>query len=468
MQHKQAIILNIINMEDFFPDIESDTVQTVSELNREIKKVLEPQFKQVWIKGEISNLRFQQSGHYYFSLKDENSQLPCVFFNRFASECDFELEDGVEVILFGDISVYEPYGRYQISVKIAQLAGKGNLHLLFEKLKKKLHTEGLFNEAHKQPIPQIPKKIVLITSPTGAAVQDFIRILRRRNFTSQIDLIPVKVQGQQARNEIIEAIEYVSRNQNRYDLIVLTRGGGSIEDLWNFNEESVARALFVCPVPSISAIGHQIDTVLTDLIADYRAETPSGAAEFISSNFISNKELLITSQRQLSDKMEQIMQREKLKLQTNSHKLVLNTPQNYIDKMMIQMDVLEKKLSQNLGEKIKIKTAEYFVFNARLMELHPNKRLETCLLESKIRKKQLEQFSRDCLQTKSKSLEFSEHRLQNSSIQSSLKRGYVILKDKRNKVLDNLQIAQKSDEIKACYIDGELELLKKVKKMEEI
>ena len=455
-------------MEDFFPDIESDSVQTVSELNREIKKVLEPQFKQVWVKGEISNLRFQQSGHYYFSLKDENSQLPCVFFNRFASACDFELEDGVEVILFGDISVYEPYGRYQISVKIAHLAGKGNLHLLFEQLKKKLHTEGLFNEAHKQPIPQIPKKIALITSPTGAAVQDFIRILRRRNFTSQIDLIPVKVQGQQARNEIIEAIEYVSRNQNRYDLVVLTRGGGSIEDLWNFNEESVARALFECPVPSISAIGHQIDTVLTDLIADHRAETPSGAAEFISSNFLSNKELLVTSQRQLSDKMEQIMQREKLKLQTNSHKLVLHTPQNYIDKMMIQMDVLEKKLAQNLAETIKVKTAEYFVLNARLMELHPKKRLETYLLESKIQKKQLEQFSRDCLQTKRKSLEFNEHRLQNSSIQSSLKRGYVILKDKQEKVLDNLQMAQKSDEIKACFIDGELELLKKVKKMEEI
>lgn len=451
-------------MEDFFPDIESESVQTVSELNKRIKKVLEPNFRQVWVKGEISNLRFQQSGHYYFSLKDEDSQLPCVFFNRFASACDFELEDGVEVILFGDISVYEPYGRYQISVKIAQLAGQGNLHILFEQLKKKLHAEGLFSEEHKKAIPLIPQKIALITSPTGAAAQDFIRILRRRNFASQIDLIPVKVQGQQARDEIVDAIEYVSRNKDHYDLIVLTRGGGSIEDLWNFNEESIARALFKCPIPSISAIGHQIDTVLTDLIADHRAETPSGAAEYISSNYLSYRELLVTTQRRFNDTAEKMFQTEKLKLQKISHKLVLHTPQNYIDKMMIQMDVLEKKITYNLAESIKFKTAEYFGLKAQLTELHPRKYLETYSLESKIRKKQLEQFSRDCLQTKRQSLEFHEHRLQNSSIQSSLKRGYVILKNDSDTILSNLQMAKNSDAIKACFIDGELSLRKKSKK----
>ena len=451
-------------MEDFFPDIESESVQTVSDLTQQIKKVLEPNFRQVWVKGEISNLRCQQSGHYYFSLKDENSQLPCVFFNRFASACDFELEDGVEVILFGDISVYEPYGRYQISVKIAQLAGKGNLHILFEELKKKLHAEGLFNEEHKKVIPQVPKNIALITSPTGAAAQDFIRILRRRDFTSQIDLIPVKVQGQQSRNEIVQAIEYVSKNKDHYDLVVLTRGGGSIEDLWNFNEESVARALFKCPVPSISAIGHQIDTVLTDLIADHRAETPSGAAEYISSNYISKKELVINNEKRFRESIKQILHTENLKIQANSHKLVLHTPQNYIDKMMIQMDVLEKKLANNLSDAIRVKTGEYYGFHAQLTQLHPQKRLETYWLESKMRKKQLEQYTNDCLKTKRKSLEFNEHRLQNSSIQSSLKRGYVILKDDTNTILSNLQMATNSEEIRACFIDGELALQKKSKK----
>jgi len=448
-------------MEDFFPDIDSDSVQTVSELTKEIKKLLEPNFRQVWVRGEISNLRFQQSGHYYFSLKDKNSQLPCVFFNRFASACDFDLEDGLEVILFGEISLYEPYGRYQLSVKVAQEAGKGNLHIRYEQLKKKLYAEGLFDEAHKKAIPTIPNKIAVITSPTGAAVQDFIRILRRRNFVSEIDLIPVKVQGQQACDEITQAIEYVSERQNHYDLVVLTRGGGSIEDLWNFNEESVARALFKCPVPSISAIGHQIDTVLTDLVADHRAETPSGAAEYISSNYLSVKELLINYRKKITDTIQEIINREKYTLQANNQRLILNTPQNFIDKMMIQIDVLEKNLAQNLAESIKVKTAQSYDLSAQLNKLHPKHLLETHFLETKIRKKQLEQFSTDSLQTKRQSLEFYEHRLQNSSIQSSLKRGFVMLKDQSNKILSNLQMANDSEEIKACFIDGKLILQKK-------
>ena len=451
-------------MEDFFPDIDSDSVQTVSELTKEIKKLLEPNFRQVWVRGEISNLRFQQSGHYYFSLKDKNSQLPCVFFNRFASACDFDLEDGLEVILFGEISLYEPYGRYQLSVKVAQEAGKGNLHIRYEQLKKKLHAEGLFDEAHKKAIPTIPNNIAVITSPTGAAVQDFIRILRRRNFASEIDLIPVKVQGQQACDEITQAIEYVSERQNHYDLVVLTRGGGSIEDLWNFNEESVARALFKCPVPSISAIGHQIDTVLTDLVADHRAETPSGAAEYISSNYLSVKELLINHRKKITDTIQEIINREKYTLQANNQRLILNTPQNFIDKMMIQIDVLEKNLAQNLAESIKVKTAQSYDLSAQLNKLHPKHLLETHFLETKIRKKQLEQFSTDSLQTKRQSLEFYEHRLQNSSIQSSLKRGFVMLKDQSNKILSNLQMANDSEAIKACFIDGELILQKKSKK----
>ena len=451
-------------MENYFPDVESESVQTVSELTQQIKKILEPNFKNIWVKGEISNLRFQQSGHYYFSLKDKDSQLPCVFFNRFASGCDFELEDGVEVILFGDISLYEPYGRYQLSVKVAQESGKGNLHILFEQLKKKLNAEGLFDADCKKEIPKIPKNIALITSPTGAAIQDFIRILRRREFTSNIDLIPVKVQGEQAKDEILQAIEYVRENQDHYDLIVLTRGGGSIEDLWNFNEESIARALFECPVASISAIGHQIDTVLTDLVADHRAETPSGAAEYISSNYLITKDLLTKNQKRFTETIQEILNTEKFTLQVNKQKLILYTPQNFIDKMMIQMDVLEKKLSENLAGSIKVKTEDYHDLNARLSKLHPKQLLESYRFESKIRKQQLEKYSNSCLQSKRQNLEYNDHRLQNSSIQSSLKRGYVILKNNSNQILNNLKMAKKADQINACFIDGEMALQKKNEK----
>ena len=448
-------------MENLFINEESDSVQSVSELTHLIKSFLEPSFKQVWVKGEISNLRFQQSGHYYFSLKDERSQLPCVFFNRFASACDFDLEDGVEVILFGNISVYEPYGRYQISVQIAQLAGKGNLHFLFEKLKIKLNAEGLFDQEYKKAIPRIPRNIALITSPTGAAIQDFIQILRRRKFAGKIDLIPVKVQGQQAGDEIIQAIKYVSENPDNYDLVVLTRGGGSIEDIWNFNEESVARALFECSTPSISAIGHQIDTVLTDLVADHRAETPSGAAEYISSNYLSNIESQIKNQSKLIDTIERLLRTKKINLQSYNHQLVLNTPQNYIDKMMIQLDVLEKKLSQNLAKSIKVKTAKCYDLNAQVNKLHPKQFLESHQFESKIRKQQLALNAKNYLKNKRQHLEYMDNRLKNSSIQSSLKRGYVILKNDSNKVLSNVQMAKKSDEIKALFVDGELVIRKK-------
>lgn len=448
-------------MEDFFPDVESESVQTVSELTKQIKKVLEPNFKQIWVKGEISNLRFQQSGHCYFSLKDKNSQIPCVFFSRFASACNFELNDGLEVILFGEIGLYEPYGRYQLSVKVAQEAGKGNLHLLFEQLKKKLNAEGLFDAEYKKAIPQIPRNIALITSPTGAAAQDFIRILKRRNFASNIHLLPVKVQGKQAKEDIVQAIQYISENKDCYDLVVLTRGGGSIEDLWNFNEESVARALFECPIPSISAIGHQIDTVLTDLIADHRAETPSGAAEYISSNYLSIRETLTHNQKRFSHSAEQILHTEKLTLQSRSQKFILYTPQNLIDMMMIQLDVLQKKLSKNLAESIKVKTAKYYDFNTQLTKMHPRKLLESYQFKSKIRKEQLKQYSKNCLATKCTNLEYNDHRLQNSSIRSSLKRGYVILKNKSNHILSNLELAKDAEEIKACFIDGELALKKK-------
>lgn len=451
-------------MEDYFPDLESESVQTVSELTRQIKKTLEPNFRQIWVKGEISNLRFQQSGHCYFLLKDKDSQLPCVFFNRFVSSCDFELEDGVEVILFGEITLYEPYGRYQLSVKVAQESGKGNLHIRYEQLKKKLNAEGLFDPDQKKAIPQIPQNIALITSPTGAAAQDFIRILERRNFASKIDLLPVKVQGKQAKDEIVQAIEYISENQKRYDLVVLTRGGGSIEDLWNFNEESVARALFKCPVPSISAIGHQIDTVLTDLVADHRAETPSGAAEYISSNYLSIKDLFVKNRKRFRDTIQEILNTEKYALQANKHKIILHTPQNYIDKMMIQMDVLEKELSQNLAASIKLKTAQYHELNAQFNKLHPKQLLESYQFESKLQKQKLEQYSKNSLQTKRQNLEYNDHRLQNSSIQSSLKRGYVILKNSSNQILSNLKMAQNSNDIKARFIDGEMTLERKSEK----
>jgi len=446
-----------------FP-IEADTIQTVSELTKEIKILIEPNFKNLWVKGEISNLRIQQSGHSYFSLKDSNSQIPCVFFSRYANACDFALEEGMEIIVFGDLSIYEPYGRYQMSIKIAQKSGQGNLYLLFEKLKKQLKKEGLFDTVHKKLIPKLPKRIALITSPTGAAIKDFMRILRRRSFSGSIDLIPVKVQGKTAHKDIIQAFEYLSEQGSHYDLVVLTRGGGSIEDLWTFNEESLARSLFKLRIPVISAVGHEIDTVLTDLVADYRAETPSGAAEFISSNYLTTKEAFNNIKNTILSKIKDTFKVQDLALMNASRSLSHLTPQNSIDKKSIQLDVFEKKLSHKINSSISEKRSAFTERLSRLAQHHPMHDFKAQNSQLSIRRHQLEQLLDSSFDIKQAKFSNLKRRLENSSIRSSLKRGFVILKDPSNNLLSTLSAAEKEKTMKACFLHGEILLENKKRK----
>lgn len=446
-------------MKDLF-QIDSNDIQSVSELTKEIKNHLEPNFRSLWVKGEISNLRSQKSGHIYFSLKDAQSQIPCVFFSRYSSNSECLLEDGAEIFVFGDLTIYEPYGRYQFNVKLAQSSGKGHLHILFEKLKKKLYDEGLFDSSHKQPIPKIPKKIALITSPTGAAIQDFLRILKRRKFFGTIDLLPTQVQGKQAHIEMMKAIEYASKKEHAYDLIILMRGGGSIEDLWSFNEESLARSLFKSTIPSISAIGHEIDTVLTDLVSDFRAETPSAAAELISSNFIETKNTYIKYSEFLIKQKTDAIFYLKEHLSNTSKKLALLKPQNLIDKKMMHLDVLEKKLSQKLNMAIQLKNESVSKFLSKLSQHHPSQKLKANVSRLKIRQHQFIQLKNAPLKTKSTDLSNLKHRLDNSSIQSSLKRGYVLLKNENQKVLSSYQDAKKESIFHVQFHDGDLKMKK--------
>ncbi|MEN8863266.1 MAG: exodeoxyribonuclease VII large subunit, partial [Lentimonas sp.] len=276
-----------------------DQVLKVTELTRQIKRQLEGNFRQVWVQGEVSNLRRQSSGHVYFSLKDAGSQLPCVLFARDAASQSFQLEDGMELQLFGDLSVYEPHGRYQLIAKIAIQSGEGQLQIEYERLKRKLAAEGLFDKERKQALPTLPLRIAVITSPTGAALRDFLRILRRREYGGEVVIFPARVQGKGAAEEITAMLEYAKASKG-FDLIVITRGGGSIEDLWAFNEEILARAVAACPLPIISAVGHEIDHVLSDYAADQRAETPSGAAELISSLYLDAQQNLETAAQNLA------------------------------------------------------------------------------------------------------------------------------------------------------------------------
>jgi exodeoxyribonuclease VII large subunit len=262
---------------------EDKNILTVSEITRQIKHLLEGEFAVCWVVGEISNLKEPSSGHLYFSLKDSDAQIRAVCFRGSRLALRFKPVDGLEVLCFGRITVYEPRGEYQMIVEYMEPRGVGALKLLFEQLRAKLSAEGLFDPARKKPMPLCPQKVLVITSATGAAIRDILAVLRRAPFPTEVTIIPVQVQGDKAPKDIAEAIQLANalQNQNQWDVAIIGRGGGSIEDLWAFNEEEVVRAVAGLNIPSISAVGHEIDVTLSDFAADYRALTPTAAAKWV-------------------------------------------------------------------------------------------------------------------------------------------------------------------------------------------
>ncbi len=273
-------------------------VLTVSQLTSMVKGILEENFALLWVEGEVSNLRTPSSGHIYFTLKDENSQIKVVMFRGRGSFLKFRLEDGLHIILRGNITVYETRGQYQILADYVEPVGAGALQLAFEQMKERLAKEGLFDKNRKRPIPSVPKKVGIITSPTGAAIRDMLHIMDRRFANLHIMIYPVRVQGVEAPPEIIQAIRDMNGIPD-LDAIIVGRGGGSIEDLWAFNDEGVARAIYNSRVPVISAVGHETDFTIADFVADLRAPTPSAAAELVVQNKADIEERLKTLNRRL-------------------------------------------------------------------------------------------------------------------------------------------------------------------------
>ena len=300
---------------ELFPPAETRKVLTVWELTQDIKRRLEKQVGSVWVSGEITNLRVQSSGHIYFTLKDVAAQLSCVLFRGTPSAQRELLADGQKLLLQGDVTVYEARGQYQMIVRAVELQGVGALQVAFEKLKQKLAAEGLFAPERKRPLPRCPQRIGLVTSPTGAAIRDVLHVIQRRNPALGIILAPCRVQGDGAAAEIAAAIQRLNEFGARsaecgIDLILVTRGGGSLEDLWAFNEEVVARAIFNSVIPVVSAVGHEIDFSIADFVADLRAATPSAAAEIITEGVHACREFVADAPRRLRQIMRRRLDRE--------------------------------------------------------------------------------------------------------------------------------------------------------------
>jgi exodeoxyribonuclease VII large subunit len=277
--------------------VERPEILSVSQLTRRVKNLLETQISYVWVAGEISNYRVSPAGHAYFTLKDQDSQIEAVMFRGKLMNLRFGPENGIEVIVYGLVTVYEKRGSYQIVCEEMQPKGMGALQLAFEQLRKKLEREGLFDEAHKKPLPLLPRKIGIVTSPTGAAIRDILHVIRRRFANVHIILYPARVQGDEAAPEIVEGIRTL--DALGVDVMIVGRGGGSLEDLWPFNEEIVVRAVYEARTPIISAVGHEIDFTLTDFAADVRAPTPSAAAELV----VQEQEALLARVKQLGRRL---------------------------------------------------------------------------------------------------------------------------------------------------------------------
>ena len=421
---------------ELFPVEETRKVFSVGELTEQIRRLLEKQIGQVWVSGEVTNLRAQSSGHIYFTLKDANAQIACVLFRAEDVPHRELIADGQKILLQGDLTVYEPRGQYQLIVRAVELQGLGALQIAFEKLKQKLAAEGLFAVERKRPLPKFPQRIGLVTSPTGAAIRDVLHVIQRRNPGLEIILAPSRVQGDGAAREIASAIRLLNEfGAGKLDLILITRGGGSLEDLWAFNEEIVARAIFESAIPVVSAVGHETDFTIADFVADLRAATPSAAAEIITEGVFSSCKFLA----QCGERMQQLFRRQfanKQFLQAHqAGRLTRAHPRRKFQNWQQRLDDLQADLSRSLKHRGRHWQVVLQNLSDRLHRIRPSHLL-------KQRREQLRQI---------------ERRLIALGPQQVLSRGYSITTDAATgKVLREAKKAKAGQKIRTRLKVGEI------------
>lgn len=409
-------------------------VWSVSDLTDEIKDLLESKVGDVQVSGEISNFRRQAaSGHLYFSLKDEGAQISAVMFKGDASRMSFEPQDGGQVVATGMITVYKPRGSYQIRIRSMKPAGKGGLQVQFEALKLKLNEEGLFDPSRKQELPTFPKRIGVITSPTGAAVRDFLQVIGRRCPHIQVVLGGTRVQGDGAAQEVAEMLQHFNQLAD-LDLIVVTRGGGSLEDLWAFNEEVLARAIAASEIPVISAVGHEIDFTIADLVADLRAPTPSAAAELVAISKDEWMDRLSDLQRRLRQGLiRQVADRRSLLNQYQSH-YVFKEPVRLVETALQRVDEMRERLNGQVERSLEGNRETFLRLQAQWERLDTER----------------------VLRSKRQKLHEAAGQLRLLSPQGVLDRGYSLLFDPQGRLIRSIDKVEAGDEVRVQLQDGRI------------
>ena len=450
----------LLNMNLFDPQIPDqpkkrtqladENIFTVSEITSHIKNILETAITPLWIKGEISNYKKHSSGHMYFTLKDEGSSLPCVFFRQFNHYLRFEPENGMEVMCYGQIKVYERSGQYQLYVNQMRPIGIGELEIAFRNLQEKLEEEGLFDEFHKKMIPEYPSRIGIVTSPTGAAIQDMKNVLSRR-FPVAILLYPARVQGEGAAKEIAEGIREFNKRKNA-DVIVIGRGGGSIEDLWPFNEEIVAREIFASKIPIISAVGHETDFTIADFVADLRAPTPSAAAELV----VPERTTLMSILESYSDRMQNLLNNRVREQSTQcrelTYRLERRHPENILMNYSQQLDDLQIRLRDSLNYLVDIR---FDLEEMKIKFLHSLK--NTCIDKNS---KSINDFNSQMRYLMSENYTKAHDKFINLSARLEelnplkiLKSGYTLTK-KGERILNTIKNVAVDDRLEIHFYDG--------------
>ena len=437
-----------------------NNIYSVSSLNRSVANLLEQEFGWIWVEGEISNLAQPASGHIYFSLKDHSAQVSCAMFKGRKRSVKFQPENGNQVLVRAKVSLYQPRGNYQLIVDRMEEAGDGALRRQFEDLKIKLTAEGLFDKTHKQPVPELPKCISIVTSKTGAAVHDVLSVIERRFPSIPVKLFPVPVQGDKAAPAICNAlkriVEHVDAGALNCDVILLVRGGGSLEDLWSFNEESVARAIFDCTIPVVSGVGHEVDITIADFVADIRAATPTAAAEAVTPDQSSWLQSFDWYVQQLQQLVKNKIERQQEKTQWLHRRLQQQHPENQIQRSRQHSHELQKRLIRHSQFMLDFYHNKVATNNAKLYAQNPIILLKEKKQSARFLNSRLQQATLNLLTQKKSQLSNVARTLNVISPLQTLERGYSITLDNNGVPILSIKQINPGDTIETRLHSGRI------------
>ncbi len=427
-------------------------ILSVSDFTRNVKRVLEYNFPAVWVSGEISNLAMPRSGHWYFTLKDDQSQVRCAMFRQSNQRLTFTPNEGMQILVRARVSLYEARGDFQLIVDTMEDAGVGALQRAYEQLKQKLQAQGLFDAQHKKELPEIPRCVGIITSPTGAALQDILNVLKRRFPALPVIIYPAQVQGVNAPEQLLHALQQ-AQEQALCDVLIIGRGGGSIEDLWAFNHEQLALAIYDCPIPVISSVGHEVDFTICDFVADVRAATPSAAAELVSPDQQEWLSWLRGIEKQLSINIERTILSLQQQLQWQYKQL--KHPGRYLDEVAQRIDELSARMEQQLKLQLQLRREKTLTLEARLQQHSPVHQLN----QQQARLGYLQQRLRQSLQPHFEQLQQTIASLAREmdafSPLATLGRGYSLVKNEQDELIKSAAQLSKGQQVKVYFAEDQ-------------